>query len=345
MSTVLQRQRHVSQTSPTAPSTAVDCVLHLGMPKTATTMLQMFLYPQHSQIEPLGKFHNSIRPRQFLNDVVCTFVRDGLSQPLTYDSTKSVRAMQQFVHTARGNGKTLVFSREGHSSGGEKRKRHQARAFHNAFGDCQVLFTIREPMSFIEANYFQHLKGYHLKEARHAPLVEAFGRPPYYFNINEWLDVLWRHPTRGTLDNLFIADTLEIYADEFGADRIKLLLYEQLKTNAATFADQLSEVLGVDSSESRRLIHQRIANDRWDVERISWLQNICRSPWRRWLYRLSPMQRNRLAIVPQGGFKGQKPKAELSDAWRERLLDIGRSQSRRLQQTWGLPLEQFGYPV
>lgn len=323
----------------------LDCTIHLGMPKTATTMLQRFLFPNHSQIEALGKFANRFPAKRYLNQDLECFANKCLQQPDRNGNGATARAVRSFVRELRGKGKVLTFSREGTTSGGEKKKRANARLFHETFGDCQVLVTIREPFSFIEALYFQHLKGFNLHPAHHEEAQAVFGTFPRYFGINEWLDMHWQRPTMGVIESLKVADTLEIYAEEFGKENIGVLLFEQLKDNPVQFAEDLSAFLGVDAEETGRLIDQRVANERWDEERLAQLKRIARSPWSRWRFRRDQKRREKFAEIPAEGFTGPKPRAELSEIWRERILDIALGQARRLQKDWGLPLAQFGYPV
>jgi hypothetical protein len=142
----------------------------------------------------------------------------------------------------------------------------------------------------------------------------------------------WQRPTMGVIESLKVADMLEIYAEEFGKENIGVLLFEQLKDNPVQFAEDLSAFLGVDAEETGRLIDQRVANERWDEERLAQLKRIARSPWSRWRFRRDQKRREKFAEIPAEGFTGPKPRAQLSEIWRERILDIALGQARRLQK-------------
>lgn len=342
---MLQSRPTNGRESEVAAPAKLDCTLHLGMPKTATTTLQRFLFPHHSQIHALGKFSKQFPAKRYLTNSLESFANECLPQPDRRENAPTVQAVQSVVRELRGKGKVLTFSREGSTSGGEKKKRAAARLFHEAFGDCQVLVTIREPFSFIEALYFQHLKGFNLNTEHHKEAQAVFGTFPRYFGINEWLDMHWQRPTMGAIESLKVADTLEIYAEEFGKENVGALLFEQLKDAPTQFAKDLSAFLGVDADETQRLIHQRVANDRWDEERLAQLQRIVRSPWSRWRFRRDRAFRDHFSKGPANGFTGPKPRAQLSEIWQERILNIALGQARRLQRDWGLPLAQYGYPV
>ena len=323
----------------------IACCLHIGMPKTATTTLQNTLFPRHSEVIYLGK--RSSDPK-FADSAIETFYHqlgespEAISDTLINDCRKRIEQLRQQAGL-------LVMSKESLTAAPLKKKRQQARRLRELFNEARILITIREPVSFMEAFYFQSLKGHlYNKVSRHL-LVKHFGRPPGYFDFDEWLDLSWNLPGRGAFNHLEIADTVEIYAQEFGRENIVILPFEELKRDSTNFYRTLSDRIGINSDESISLGRGETRNVRWNAETIRRLREMCDSRFLRWKHQLLGGKESlkKYLGVHEMASQSNSPKAraEISDVSRERILSVSRPQCERLVREWNVPLAEYGYPV
>ena len=321
-------------------------LLHLGMPKTATTMLQRCLFAKHPQVDYLGKHKgrpkfNCLQTAQFMTK---------LDIPQILVSTNLINAVQEELQLRRHSNKTLVISKEGLTAGLPENKHWQAIRFREAFGECHILITIREPLSFVEALYFQHLKSFHQQRTSHQPLRKRYGSPPRHFGINSWLDTLASLPGRGGLTHLEFADTAEIYSDVFGRENVHVVPYELLNRDAESFLCEIARIVGIDVDLAIQLCQGQSLNVRWSETNIEKLKQLEKTFLDRWKYRLSlrrPIALNRLIGVSHPPMADTSPKAKttISPRWADRITEIGRDQTRKLLDNWNLPLAELNYPV
>ncbi len=336
--------KHVAPSQSRRTRDAVPCI-HLGLPKTATTMLQEFLFAKHSGINALGKIPRAGQGRAYPTDATIQFNNhiSGLRKPMPDTAVTEFRAN---VWTAAEEGRISVFSKEGLCGFPPENVEKFTTLLQELFGDCRILITLREPLSFTEALYFQHLKTYQMGKTR--GLTKHLGQPPRYFDINQWLELAFSLRKPPVESMLRFGETASAYAKVFGKDRVKLLVYEQLKTDPQKFVRELSSFLEIDADEAIELSQNRSSNVRWSENPINRLKNLDCSSWQRFVYRLSP-RRGRARMLGLKGVHdlsdGPKAKAQFDPSFENRILQIGREQSRIIESIWGISLAEFGYPV
>lgn len=321
-------------------------LLHLGMPKTATTMLQQCLFAEHPQVDYLGNYKG--RPEINCHQTA-RFIKKT-KNPNAVVSTNLINAVHDELQLKRRSNKTLVISKEGLTAGSLEKRRWQAIRFREAFGECHILITTREPLSFIEALYFQQLKGFHRNRMNYRVLRKRYGLPPCYFDINSWLDTLAAMPCCGGLAHLEFADTAEIYSDVFGRENVHVVPYELLKRDADKFVCEVARAAGINAGNAIQLCQGQSLNVRWSEKNIEKLKQVEKTFLERWRYRFSghrPIVLNRMIGVSGHPAADTSPKAKatISPQWVERITEIGRHQTRKILGKWDLPLVEFNYPV
>ncbi len=321
------------------------CCIHLGMPKTATTCMQLHLFARHSQIAYLGKF-----PRQ-KDKFPCPAVQ-ALNRRLSGQIGPGVRrcraGIAQVLSPTTIGEKVPVWSMEGLTAGGAVRKRRQARTFQRVFDDCKVVIFVRQPAKFMESMYFQNLKGFQKPNRKPPGWGHRFGKLPSYFSLEQWLDVMWHTPRKGAFGHLLCAETADVYADVFGRDRVRVFVFERLAREPDAAIAELCEFVGIDAPEGIALLKGKRENDRWTDTQIERLKQISRCRERSARFRTGNRKlRNELLGFDPRGQADQAPKARaaIPAAWQERINRFARDDHRRLIDHWGLPLEQFGYPL
>lgn len=330
-----------------SPQPAPNTLIHLGMPKTATTFLQMYLFAQHSQVSYLGKFEGE---SLFVTPAIKRLAK-CLRQPRPFHNRRQFPELSRKVDELRASGKLLVFSDEGFTYSGRDNKRAQAETMRQVFGDAKILITIREPLSFMETLYLQELRGYHYHPSSYKRLTRKFGMPPRHFDIDPWMDNAWSCNHHGAFDHLMVYDTAEAYADVFGEQNVLVKVYEEMKGANIPFVRQLSAEIGIDADESERLTASQGAskNIRWLQGTVDRLKTFNSSPLKRWNYRWFKSTRQLKEYLGVSGpnqiVGSPVARAPISPRWRERIVEIARDQYGRIAGRWNLPLEAFGYPI
>jgi len=311
--------------------------IHLGLPKTATSCLQMHLFRNHSQVHYFGKFKPgglpaSVRPVLLTGHCKIRELEPG--------DVRETDIQNQLVYAAENN-LTPVLSEEGLACGWVWKKMIQARMLKKAFGNCQILFLIREPVSFVRSYYTQMLKDFHRKKSMKESWVKPLGPPPHYFDINEWMSAAWvsLNPPSQFLRT---ADTARIYAKVFGKENVQLFLFEEFVQNPETFITGLCDHLGIDPKEGFDLIDGKRANDGITTGYIRRLQEIEQSEDLARQFRNARPKERKQMLNPADP-SGEKFQPKLSGKWLKKINALGDKQNRLLAANWNLPLADFGY--
>jgi hypothetical protein len=309
--------------------------IHAGIPKTATTMLQQHLFAQHPQVRFLGKFENS--PILGFRDDAVRNVMLSLSK-MTEPDEADVAVLRSMADEAVRDNKSLVVSEENFAAGSIEGTRRRARRFKEIFTHGRVLLVLREPFEFLESHYFEHLRGYNLKQSGYQNLKhKLISEPPHYFDINRWLDVTW---DKFKLDHLDFSGKANQYAEMFGRDRVKLMTFDSLKSDFRGFITEVSEWFDIDPAISYDLCSGKRSNDRWTQHHVETLKRLEASFWLRWKYRFCRKANRRAALLrgTPGPVADDSPKAraELTPHWRGIVGQFVDEKLNTLAKEWGI---------
>jgi hypothetical protein len=323
-----------------APGECHACV-HIGLPKTATTTVQQFLFPHHPDIHYLGRLiggRHVFRSREVESMVLA--IRSG-------KATGAERArfrgqLDEMGRSPRARGKIVVLSDESLVMGSLEQRRRRAELLSSVFKPCRVIITLRRPEALIESFYFQKVVNEQLDGRR------SFGTPLTYLDIDEWLEVNWTRSAGGALAALDYARTIEVFTAVFGKEALGVFLMEQLTQDPDTYYRTLCRFIGVDEQQGLALVRDRRANTRLGQQAIDRIMQISESRAWSFLFRYSPgVLRRRMVGVSSDPISGQRPRAstQIPESWRERVVELTRDGNRRLLAEFGVPLDRFGYPL
>lgn len=311
--------------------------IHVGLPKTATSLLQANLFPHHSQIEYLGKFCEG-RSRfrdSAVRAIIMDMARGNVFEP---DRDRCRSLFLRTIAPAAEAGKVPLWSSEDLTAGSPRRRRARAENFRAVFGDCRVILTLRHPVRFVESMYL-----YKLKAANVGP-EGRLGTAPRYFRIDQWLGEESRRPEKGALTHLEYAQTIEMLAGVFGRESIGVFLFEQLVEDAPGFLRALCEFIGIDPDEGIRLTAGKRRNDRWTSAELDRFKAVERSTWRSTAFRFAPRSLRERMLRRNGADDDPPARAHLPSEWRERIARLTGPGNRWLAERWSLPLDRYDYP-
>jgi hypothetical protein len=298
-------------------------IIHVGLAKTATTLLQRALFSNHPQIECIGK------PRTYEDDLYWRVIERITEQ----DEIEFNRNIERFrsleVAPLIRSEKVNVLSDETLSGFTGVGRVQKAKRLSQVFDSPKIMVVIRNQLDILGSFYLQHIKQTNTKG---------------YCPFEEWVRKAFE--TRSVNSPLLLfnyADLVELYCNLFGADHVKVFLYEDLIRDADRFIEDISGYLGVDSGISRELANGQTRNVRLSKRYMGLL---------RWKVALLPR-------VPRGGLlpggignglfilmqRGPSESVSLPEDLKLSVMDYFRADNRRLIRDYGVRVDGYGYPV
>ncbi len=319
----------------TNPVSVCDDILHfhVGLPKTATSLLQSRFFPEHKQIEYLGKI---LPGNSFPDSRVGALVHDMLRKGVfKCDVELNRRRFDEVVRPLMSKGRTVLMSFEDGTHGSPKRRAAKLANLKAVCGDCRLLITLRRPLDFIESLYLQRVK-------KHNTLQNHWLTNLKTLTMEQWLDQCWNTGEKAELSHLNYADFIIDWEATFGAENVCILLYEQLKETPGFFLDQICSYLGIESVHADEVIEGELVNPRISSAQVEAIMAVESSLMRTLIYRLIGRKPGKLRVDTCGTSGAQ---ASVPPEWADRICQLTKPGHQDLAQRRGLPLADHGYPV
>ncbi len=314
--------------------------LHLGLPKTASTLLQKHLFACHPDLDYLGKLRANWVSSEVGNFARCVRKGRGLDESL------ALHMREAYVQPAISRGRLPVLSNEGLGVGSPQLHEKRAEFLKRVWSPCSVFFFIRHPLKLVESLYFHRLRQYALRGmGTGSPHIRYCLEDQLYFEVNEWLEANLGVAVRaGVFKLLEYAQAIRIYCRVLGRENVGVFLFEERTRDMEATIQQVCNYLGIGTDTGLDLAREGPVNARWTEQQVLRLKQISSSRWRSVIFRtLSTERRDRML---KG--KGSSPPARLDwsgSGWAERIEKQTAEGNRWLAQTFGLPLAKFKYPM
>lgn len=323
----------------------INVCIHIGLSKTATSTLQNQFFPRHPDVEYLGKYNlaNPQSKHKFYTEYRTNLFEQIQNKNLNDERVNALKQIfHEIIQPTLDLTKLLVVSSEGFSTGDLSNRIRRANNFKAIFGPCKILIILREPIDLIESLYFQKLKEYNLRD-------QALWRKyPNCFSIEQWLKKHWKSSLSGPLWHLDYYQTIEAYANIFGMENIGIFLFEQLKQEPASFLEHICEFTGIDAKHNSNIFRNSQDNVRWNEDNLDKLRRIQSSFLQslKFCFYTTQQRKNALGLTdPEGTTASKKAEATIHDHWKTRIQEYTEPGNRLLKSKWGLPLEQYNYPL
>lgn len=231
-----------------------DLVVHLGYPKTATTTFQQHVFPNHPDIDYLGKFIPSHRYRDcesfFQIDALYRKGRlgavdvsalHGYIQRLRKESTRKVVLLssESFLHPTAVDIATVI------------------ERVQQVFSPCKVWVTIREQLDA--------LRSFHTMHGQHGQYfyIDALSEKEkikFPIDFDGWINIQKRAPDKNVLGTLQYNMTITNLIQHFGKDNVHVSIYEELLLDRPSYVRKLSRSLGICEETTLGLLASHWAN-------------------------------------------------------------------------------------
>lgn len=325
----------MSQTEPVS-------LIHIGLPKTATTMLQRHLFAKHSQIYFLGISDvMGERYRRCRDAKTLSIMFDAVWKEPSKPNVELCRKRYQEIQCiASDNQQSPLFSLETLSLNTRGWREIRASNLRKILGRSKIVMAVRHPVELIRSVYSQYIK----REL----IFAAPGKAARLLDINQWINKGFKKSHTPPTCHLDYARTIQTYANQFGKKAVYVAVFEDLKEDSSNFIRNLCRFLDIDSQEGLDLTAQKSANVRLSSANMEALRSIRRSPLRAIRFRYSkPMQRMRMIGMSETDDVGDADKTaeQIDKDLIAAVEDMTREGNRLLVEEWGLALERHKYPL
>ena len=309
--------------------------VHLGLPKTASTLLQRHLFGCHPEVEYLGKMEAKWVSPEVENFVRCITTTEGL------DDSLALRMREGYIQPAVRRGLLPVLSNEGLTVGLMELHEKRAEFLKQVWSPCKVLFFIRQPVRLVESMYFHRLRQY-ARNGMSSPMRDILGGR-LYFEAPEWLEA--NQQIEDAVFNLLdYARTIQVYCRTLGRENVGVFLFEELTRDLEATVQRVCDYLEVSPTEGLDLSRDRPVNPRWTEQQVLRLKEIGSSRWRSVVFRALGTRRRDRMLAVQGS--GSPARLDWSGSgWIERIEKRTARGNRWLAETFELPLASYKYPL
>ncbi len=223
-----------------------NLIFHIGYPKTATSTLQIGLFPKHPEIEYLGKFIPSFR-----------FSDQGLYEPLhslmvdldfNYKGEKHLKDYFSSL-VLPDSKKATIISSENFIHPWSQDPSLLSKRLAKVAKDAKIAIVLREQTSLLSSFYHSFgVSGQYLYV--HKDSYEPFEVP---LTIHEWCEFQFRAPSKNMLGLLEYDKVIAAYERAFGAQNVKVFVYENLVCDEAKYYEEWADFLGIDPKSTKKV--------------------------------------------------------------------------------------------
>lgn len=326
-------------------------VIHIGLPKTATTTLQLRYLANHADLHYVGSTvpRGKIQPLEvdtFFKHVsyypcnnggpfwVEPYLYSSLIWPdqlqdiksRRYDTVSARTAIQEHLSEKVSATRTVISS-ETFSVGVLVPPQVQAERLRNCFTSATVILVIRNPLNWLESRYLQM--------ARAIPR-KIRSLPPY----SEWLRIhyAYRDSYQSMFQDLRWGTLLQQYSRLFGRDHVHVLLLEEFLSDRPAFLRKLSDIVGADLENIQygnveAHLNPTIRQGDAVINRLT--AGLHGAPYQL-LQRTKPLVRR--VLPAKARVKMDKDIEKTTINYLQPELDI-------IADEWNIPLRAWGYPI
>lgn len=307
---------------------ATPLVIHVGYPKTATSTLQIRVFPHHPEIDYLGKFIPSHRYRdENTYPQIDALLHSSELRP------PNLGPLRKYVEEVRlqSDRNVVLISSEAFIHPTAIDIATVASRVREAFGSCRILITIREQISSILSFYWMH--------GRHGQFLSIAGldagkRLVFPLSFSEWFALQMNAEDKNYIATLKYGDVVARYVELFGRENVCVLTFETLLASPGLYAENLGDALGVSSEIVGELMG--VARENPSDQRMT--------PWGR-----DDVGDGKLKLGGRFGFFTRLFGREIAGEFGKREIDFLRGyyapSNRRLVAEYGISIDELGYVV
>ena len=200
-------------------------VVHVGYPKTATTTLQNHLFLSLQDVVYIGK------PATYKNSKMQKFIHT-ITDCEAFEYEKNYEQFLQDYNEYIISKKPIIVSEEtfitGSTLSGRVDRLTILKRLKQLYPDARIIITVREHKNMIKSYYLQKLRF----------------DTSFTVSFDRWFSEQWHQRHRENIFQYFFYDEIiSKYEEYFGNDKIKVMYFEDLKTNPKKYYTDIIEFL------------------------------------------------------------------------------------------------------
>ena len=310
-----------------------ELFIHVGYPKTATTTFQKHVFPQHEEIDYLGKFIPSFQYRdEKLFPEIDKLMTTESSQ---YTSSQELREIVD-RYRQQSTKKIMLISSESFIHVTAIDLGVVAQRIKEAFNPCKIVITIREQCDLIKSFF-----GLHGRFGQYLFLCKEEGeqiRIP--LSMEEWLTYSFRAYHKNFLSILHYNEIINYYCELFGRENVGVFLFEEFVRDKPTYIRNLCAFLGIDWDRTLRLVENKHENPNLSKGEFFYYR-VMSKLLKQFHFDIATMNRSNWRFGSIGG--SQKAENHISAFWMDKLRILYKDGNRELMKGFGLQLDSFNY--
>jgi hypothetical protein len=235
-------------------SASTEIVVHLGYPKTATTTFQHHVFPNHPDIDYIGKFIPSHRYRESE-----TFFQVDALVRVSRLRAADIFLLRDYVQKIReeSNRKIVLLSSESFLHPTAADIATVIERVKQVFSPCKVWLTLREQTEVLRSFHAMHGQ---YGQYFYIDVLDQKERLKFPIDFDTWIELQKRAPDKNLLGTLQYNDVISCLIEHFGRSSIHVSIYEELLTDASSYVGKLSRALGFCEKKALALLANNRAN-------------------------------------------------------------------------------------
>jgi hypothetical protein len=304
-------------------------VIHIGLPKTASTTLQNRLLGTNRNFIYVGRINNG-----YADDETKELIeRITFQDSLEYDAGATAKLLQSRRAKAAAADCPMLVSAESLSVGGRADRRLIAERLNQLFAPAKILIVVRAQPAMLQSLYLHHLRASRER----------------FVTFEEWLDQTYGgirftdvHRVELNYDRLVRA-----YEEIFGSDNVLVVPFEQIKDKDSACFRVLAGLLNTPFAEVQACFTANVDNQRMSNRHLLTLHIQSRLPSGTNLAELGQ------GLLPQAVYEWTRrlvtggrrvPSPELPERWQKRVAAACAQGNVRLATSKNIPLAALSYP-
>ncbi|MDO6746285.1 hypothetical protein [Gilvimarinus sp. 1_MG-2023] len=322
-----------------SPPKLPPVILHVGLPKTATTTLQDTLFSQHPGICYLGKYSSMSTEKGCATEEIYQALQPILWQRKKPTRKALVRTVLKEYSEANGVEKPILGSWEALLIRPPTEFQAMLREARDLFGDVRVVATLRNPLKRLPSAYLHAIRA-SARNGKHYTIPDGH----VFISLDDWLAGS-RHGMSIHDPRFDFADNLRFAAKFLGRDKVGVFLMEDMIEDREAFFASILRFMGVENVDAQ-LFEDKHLNPAFTTAELTFLQSIegSKEERERWMALKGQERRARLLEIANSE-NNSKCAIELSEAQRELIGKRSRDLNRWLVETYDLDLERHEYPL
>ncbi|MEA2978774.1 MAG: hypothetical protein QOF09_597 [Alphaproteobacteria bacterium] len=305
-------------------------IVHIGLPKAASTTLQNRLFATLRHYAYVGRIDNGYRNERTRELIERLAIQDSVD----YDHAGTDALLRSLPEVAAARNKSILVSAESLSVEGRADRRMIAERLHRLFVPAKVLILLRAQPSMLQSMYLNHVRG--------------AGRRVGSFDA--WLDETYGGVRFNDLYRVGLnyEPLMRAYDEVFGPDNVVVLPFELIRDQNSIFYSRIAELLDVPIDEVQSCVRHNSDNQRMSERQLLALrlQNRMSAGTNLAMLgrRILPMPLYRkIRGVVVGGRRVEAP--PLPERWHVRVAAACAPGNSKIEARIGIPLGGLGYPV